>query len=151
MHGRNTWKVTGTHDGAPFSRLADGTGVLAQLDSDGAARVAEVSLVKSAQVESVEWVTQAPPGSEMRGRALPLWRVSFDKPGNLRLYLDPWTGDIVARRTDTWRIFDFLWMLHIMDFETRDDFNHPLLQVAALLGLLIALSGAPTVSVRKAW
>jgi len=28
-----------------------------------------------------------------------------------------------------------------MDFENRDDFNHPLLQVAALLGLLVALSG----------
>ena len=35
----------------------------------------------------------------------------------------------------------FLWMLHIMDFDTRDDFNHPLLQIAAALGLIIALSG----------
>jgi hypothetical protein len=28
-----------------------------------------------------------------------------------------------------------------MDFDTRDDFNHPLLQVAAFLGLLVALGG----------
>ncbi len=45
------------------------------------------------------------------------------------------------RRTTRWRVFDFFWMLHVLDFESRDDFNHPLLQVAALLGLLIALSG----------
>jgi hypothetical protein len=32
-------------------------------------------------------------------------------------------------------------MLHIMDFDTRDDFNHRLLQIAAALGLIIALSG----------
>jgi hypothetical protein len=32
-------------------------------------------------------------------------------------------------------------MLHIMDFDTRDNFNQPLLQVAAALGLVIALSG----------
>jgi hypothetical protein len=32
-------------------------------------------------------------------------------------------------------------MLHIMDFETREDFNHLLLQIAAVLGLVIALSG----------
>ena len=57
------------------------------------------------------------------------------------MYLDPWTGDLLARRTDRWRIFDFLWMLHIMDFDTRDDFNHPLLQIAALLGLIVALGG----------
>jgi hypothetical protein len=28
-----------------------------------------------------------------------------------------------------------------MDFEARDDFNTPLLQIAAFLGLVIALSG----------
>jgi hypothetical protein len=32
-------------------------------------------------------------------------------------------------------------MLHIMDFDTRDNFNHPLLQIASALGLVIALSG----------
>ena len=77
----------------------------------------------------------------MRGRPLPLWQVRFEQPESLSLYLDPWTGEIVARRTDRWRVFDFLWMLHIMDFEARDDFNHPLLQVAAFLGLVVALGG----------
>jgi hypothetical protein len=38
-------------------------------------------------------------------------------------------------------VFDFLWMLHIMDFQTRDDFHHPLLQIAAALGLIVALGG----------
>ena len=38
-------------------------------------------------------------------------------------------------------MFDFFWMLHIMDFDEREDFNHPLLQIAAALGLIIALSG----------
>jgi hypothetical protein len=32
-------------------------------------------------------------------------------------------------------------MLHIMDFDAREDFNHPLLQISAALGLVIALSG----------
>lgn len=34
---------------------------------------------------------------------------------------------------DRWRVFDFLWMLHIIDFDSRDDFNHPLLQIASAL------------------
>jgi len=33
-------------------------------------------------------------------------------------------------------------MLHIMDYDTRDDFNHPLLVIAAASALLFALSGA---------
>jgi len=72
---------------------------------------------------------------------MPLWRVRFEQPESLNLYLDPWTGEMVARRTDRWRVFDFFWMLHIMDFDEREDFNHPLLQIAAALGLIIALSG----------
>ena len=84
---------------------------------------------------------EAAPGSEIRGRRLPVWKVDFSEPESLSVYVDPHTGEIVARRTTRWRVFDFLWMLHIMDFDERDDFNTPLLQVAAVLGLLIALSG----------
>jgi uncharacterized iron-regulated membrane protein len=87
------------------------------------------------------WVEEAAPDAEIRGRDLPLWKVGFSVPESLNLYIEPWTGELVARRTARWRVFDFLWMLHIMDFEARDDFNTPLLQIAAFLGLVIALSG----------
>jgi len=63
------------------------------------------------------------------------------QPHPVNLYIEPWTGELLARRTQGWRIFDFLWTLHIMDFDTRDNFNHPLLQAASALGLVIALSG----------
>ena len=48
---------------------------------------------------------------------------------------------MLARRTTRWRVFDFLWMLHIMDYDEREDFNHPLLVSASLIALLAALSG----------
>jgi uncharacterized iron-regulated membrane protein len=91
--------------------------------------------------QSVEWIETVEQDSEIRGRDTPVWKVSFAQPESLNLYLDPWTGEILARRTDRWRIFDFFWMLHIMDFDAREDFNHPLLQISAALGLVIALSG----------
>ena len=40
-----------------------------------------------------------------------------------------------------WRIFDFVWMLHIMDYQDRDNFNTWLLISAAALALIISLSG----------
>ncbi|WP_251358108.1 PepSY domain-containing protein [Kangiella sp. TOML190] len=78
---------------------------------------------------------------EIRGRELPLWQMQFDDADNTRIYVSPATGEVVARRNDTWRLFDFFWMLHIMDYQERDDFNHPLLIIAALLGLLFSLTG----------
>lgn len=141
--GQMAWRVEGKVDGTAFRRLVagDGAAVLSVLSAQDAAQAAQGWLLESAEPQAVEWLESAPSGSEIRGRNFPLWKVSFDEPETLNIYLDPWTGEILARRTTRWRIFDFFWMLHVMDFENRDDFNHPLLQVAALLGLLIALSG----------
>jgi len=137
------WHVSGSVGDRPFTRLVsgDGSAVAARLDGDGARARAQDVLLRPGVVESVEWIEEVAPDAEVRGRDLPLWKVGFSVPEALNLYLDPWTGEVVARRTARWRVFDFLWMLHIMDFEARDDFNTPLLQIAALLGLIIAVSG----------
>ncbi|MCZ6828522.1 MAG: hypothetical protein O7F73_02845 [Gammaproteobacteria bacterium] len=34
-----------------------------------------------------------------------------------------------------------MWMLHILDFEDRDNFNTLLLQIAARLGIITIISG----------
>jgi uncharacterized iron-regulated membrane protein len=142
-NGAVVWRVSGSSRGQPFVRLVagDGSGVLPGLTAATAEQRALDWLVAPGAVRSVEWIEAVEPDAEIRGRTPPFWKVSFSEPESLNLYLDPWTGEILARRTARWRVFDFLWMLHIMDFETRDDFNHPLLQLAALLGLIIAVSG----------
>lgn len=142
-NGEIAWRVSGTSNGLAFVRLVDGDGsrVRPGLTAAAAQRQALDWLAKPGEVRSVEWIEQVEADAEVRGHAPPFWKVSFNTPESLNLYLDPWTGEILARRTARWRVFDFLWMLHIMDFETRDDFNHPLLQLAAAAGLIIALSG----------
>lgn len=142
LHGSVYWRAEGASQDQPFTRLVRaGSGeVVAALDRPGAARTAENWLLQPVPVRSVEWVEPAP-GSEFRGRDSPAWKVEFEHEEALRLYLHPWTGELLARRTDRWRLFDFLWMLHIMDYDTRDDFNHPLLQAASVAGLIIAVSG----------
>lgn len=78
--------------------------------------------------------------SEYRG-ALPVWRVDFDDAAATTLYVDVHDGDVVARRNRSWRIYDVAWMLHVMDYRERENFNHPLLVGAASLALAVALSG----------
>ena len=79
---------------------------------------------------------------EIRGRKPPLWRVDFDGWNKPTLYFSPQTGELVSRRHELWRVFDFVWMLHIMDYETRDDVNNPLLRVFTWAAVLMGLSGA---------
>lgn len=141
--GQLHWRASGEHQGQSFKRLvaADGGRVRAMLTAADAGRRARDLLLSPAEPTAVEWIEQVEPDSEIRGRVMPVWKVSFAEPESLNLYLEPWTGDVLARRTDRWRLFDFFWMLHIMDFSARENFSHPLLQIAAALGLIIALSG----------
>lgn len=74
-------------------------------------------------------------------RKLPVWQITLDDPDGTRIYVSPDTGDVLARRNDYWRLYDFFWMLHIMDYETRDDFNNPLVIVASITSSLFVISG----------
>lgn len=78
--------------------------------------------------------------TEYRG-AVPVWRIDMNDVDNSHLYVSPDTGRVVARRSDVWRLFDFFWMLHIMDYEDRTDFNHPLVIWASIIGLILSISG----------
>jgi len=89
------------------------------------------------------------PPSEVRGLQGPLWQVAFDDAQHTRFYLHAYTGELLRVRTDTWRLYDFFWMLHIMDYDERSDFNHLLLIAAASCALLFVLSALPLLWLRS--
>jgi hypothetical protein len=92
-------------------------------------------------VDVTEWVTTAAEAAEYRGRQLPLWRAYSAENASLRVYVDPRSGDIVAIRNLAWRAWDFLWMLHIMDYDDRDDIGTLLLKLFSVMALLTAIAG----------
>ncbi len=141
--GELFWRAEVESGGEVHVRLLSASGNLVepQLTAEQAKRLAEKRLTTPSGAQSVEWIESLSQSPEIRGRDLPVWKVEFADPNPVNLYIHPWTGELLARRTQQWRIFDFLWMLHIMDFDTRNDFNHPLLQVSAALGLVVALGG----------
>ena len=59
----------------------------------------------------------------------------------INVYVDAISGQVVAIRTDQWRLWDLMWGLHIMDWEARDDFNHWLLKVFSVLALFSSITG----------
>jgi len=100
---------------------------LARADFAGEAPIEEIALIHETNVE-------------YRGPT-PAWRVRFSDEESTRLYFLPDSGRLVARRNDTWRLYDFFWMLHIMDYENRTDFNNPLVITAAAFALFTVLMG----------
>lgn len=77
---------------------------------------------------------------EYRG-ALPAWRIAFADPDATSVFVAADTGKITAVRTGTWRLYDFFWSLHIMDWKDHEDFNTPWLLAFAIGGLMLGLAG----------
>ncbi|KZY28083.1 hypothetical protein A3726_15625 [Erythrobacter sp. HI0037] len=72
-------------------------------------------------------------------RPLPVWQVAL--ADGTHVYIGTETGQIGAVRTRWWRVFDFMWGLHIMDLQTREDTHHPILVFFAALAAIGALFG----------
>ncbi len=141
--GRNVYELQFDVGGDSVVRLADaGDGfLLPAIGEAQALAIARAGFVPTDEVRKIAYLEEVEPGHEYRRGALPAWQVSFNDAENTRVYVAAETGILVTHRNDTWRWFDFFWMLHIMDFDARDDFHTPLLQLASVLSLVIIFSG----------
>lgn len=72
-------------------------------------------------------------------KPLPVWQVTLKDGTNVYIGRD--SGEIEAVRTRFWRVFDFMWGLHIMDPTAREDTHHPLLIGFAALALVSVVFG----------
>lgn len=81
------------------------------------------------------------PSPEYRG-PLPAWRVAVADADATRVFVAGDTGRIAAVRTGTWRLYDFFWGLHIMDWSNHENFNTPWLLAFAIGGVALWLGGA---------
>ncbi|MBX2843680.1 MAG: PepSY domain-containing protein [Flammeovirgaceae bacterium] len=105
-----------------------------------AKKIALEMVVNPAEVEVVEYLTEAGSHHEYRERRLPAWAVTFHQP-ECTIYVSAEMGTFQTIRHNQWRAFDFLWMFHTMDYAGRDNFNNWLLKLFSLFGLFTILSG----------
>ena len=114
--------------------------VVSPLGENAAREIAGYHFAGEAGVINAALITSNPP-MEIQTRRLPLWRIDFDDRFATSFYIDPYSGSLATRRHQYWRIFDFLWMLHIMDYENRSDAHNTLLVAAQIAGLVFSITG----------
>lgn len=78
---------------------------------------------------------------EYRKKPLPAYAFTLDHPTKTTIYVSTELGQITSVRNNNWRRFDFLWMLHTMDYTTRDHITNWVLRVFSVLGMLTIFSG----------
>ena len=77
----------------------------------------------------------------VREHELPIWQVNFADEKNSSYYVSGTTGELLERRNETWRWWDFFWMLHNMDYAKRTSFNHPLIIMVGFAMAWLAVTG----------
>jgi len=135
-----------------FTRSADpATGDwLPELSAFQASREITARYGGKASIASVSKTDPDNPPLDLR-RPIPAWQVRMTD--GTHFYVDARSGQVVATRTRFWRIYDWMWGLHIMDLKTREDTHNPLIigfAVVALVTTILALVMLPlTIRRRK--
>jgi hypothetical protein len=93
------------------------------------------------KVASIEIINEVGKHHEYREKPLPAYVISYSNNNALKAYVSIKDGKFQMVRHRNWRWFDFLWMTHTMDYQSRDNFNTSVLRVFSLLGLITVLSG----------
>ena len=111
---------------------------LSPLPEDLAIRQARLSYNGKGDVLSTSFLIDPP---REYGRPGPVWRVNFGPEQAASFYVDASIGEVQAVRTTLWRVFDFMWGLHIMDWSSRENFNSWWIKMTASLAVLFFLAG----------
>lgn len=115
------------------------SGELLRLTEDLVGELARRQYVGSGRLVSVAFHPESTIETRDSGAT---WAARFDDARGTTLYYSADDGRLVEARNDTWRLFDFFWMLHTMDYRGRDNFNNPLVITIGFAALWLALSGA---------
>jgi hypothetical protein len=118
------------------------TGMLRpELSKEEAIAIAKENYNGALEVRNVIKVDSTDSHHEFRERPLPAWCIEAADNKNTHIYINAVNGKVDKFRNTGWRIFDFLWMTHVMDYKGRDNINNWLLRIFSVFGLITVLSG----------
>lgn len=139
-----TYRVEMMHEGHhKMHVLADAVSgaIRPALSEKEAVELAKIQFNGEPNVENVTYLTDTNGHHEYRESPLPAYAIRFSHPSKTTVYVSTNMGIVTKFRNDKWRIFDFLWMLHTMDYNGRDNIGNVLLRIFSVIGLITICSG----------
>jgi hypothetical protein len=119
---------------------ADSGNPLSPLNKAYAVQIAtNLSANAQAGIEQVSLITEKPP-FELSARHLPVWRIDFDDFASSSFYISVQTGELVSKRHTFWRLFDWMFSFHVMDY-VEEDASNKLLLVVCVFALVASFFG----------
>lgn len=93
-------------------------------------------------ISSVRLITEiADKPDELSARRLPAWQINFEFWFGPTFYVSQYSGQVVTTRHHFWRLFDWMWRFHIMDYDDGQNSRNNFLFTVALTSLLATMLG----------
>jgi hypothetical protein len=131
------WIVTAA-GGGRYRYSARAGGVIQPVTAAEARRIAVAAYAGEAPLAAVAYFPADEAPLDLR-LSVASWQARF--ADGTHVYIEDATGQVLAVRTSWWRVYDFMWGLHIMDLETREDTHHRVLILFGALAGMGALLG----------
>ncbi len=112
---------------------------LAPLNQDQAEQAATYYYSGTGAIESAKLISENAP-FELNPALMPAWQVNFTDFSSPSIYISAETGMLVGKRHDFWRLFDWMFRFHVMDYD-EGGVDNTLLFWFTLLGILSAIFG----------
>jgi uncharacterized iron-regulated membrane protein len=112
--------------------------VIQGVDEDLARKIASNAWAGPGLLQSVEEIKKAPHEAGVTGH---VWAAHFAGDGHPTLYVSAVNGQLGAARTDLWRLYDFFYGLHVMDYIDHENAHQPWTIAAAILAISVVLFG----------
>lgn len=103
--------------------------------------IADTYVADTYQPATVKYLTEVDKHHEYRERPLPAWMITYKGSHGLASFVSARDASFQQVRHRDWRWFDFLWMTHTMDYESRDNINNWALRIFSIFGLITVVSG----------
>lgn len=143
--GGPVWIATFAHGHEMRASASDGHW-LPKVSEDEARLLARSWYKPRSEIVSVKHTPADSPPLDLR-KERPAWGVTF--ADGAHVYIDADSGSLLAIRSGQWRVNDWMWGLHIMDLQGRENSNHALLILFAALsaiGVVLGLALLPLAS-----
>ena len=145
LAGRPVWRLETA--GGP-AILDAGTGQRLDPVTDTLAR--SIARARYAGDGALQALTRIDVPPREAGLAGPAWRADFGPEDPATLYINAQTGELRAVRTTLWRVYDWFWGVHIMDWSTRENFNSWWIRATSIIAILFGLAGV-VLTVLRLW
>ena len=94
---------------------------------------------KEVAIAKVQLLTKETP-RELSRRHLPVWRVDFDDFSSPSFYISVNSGQLVTKRHSYWRVFDWMFAFHVMDY-IDEEADNKLLLFFSIMALIASVFG----------